>query len=284
MTYQISGHTQLGCLLGTPVAHSVSPLMHNEAFRILGMYRVYLCFDTKNKDLGTIVDALRQMNVFGFNLTMPDKERIIPYLDELSPAAQMIGAVNTVVNTEGRLIGHNTDGIGYMRSLQDVDYDCTSGPMTLLGAGGAARAIAVELANAGAARIDILNRGKARGEELCALINEKTATQAVLHLWDGDFAIPADTTLLVQATSIGLYPDESCPALDFATLRSDITVCDIVPNPPRTALIRRAEEAGCRTFTGLPMLVAQGAVSFKLWTGKDAPRDVMEAALAADQG
>ena len=138
MTDLISGRTQLGCLLGTPVAHSVSPLMHNEAFRLLGMDRIYLCFDTKNKNLGTIVDALRQMNVYGFNLTMPDKERVVPYLDELSPAARMIGAVNTVVNQNGTLIGHNTDGIGYMRSLKDVQYDCTSAPMSLIGAGGAA--------------------------------------------------------------------------------------------------------------------------------------------------
>lgn len=146
MNPQITGHTRLCCLLGTPIAHSISPMIHNEAFRMLGLDFVYLCFDTKHADLKTMIQTLREMNVLGFNLTMPDKERILPYLDELSPAAAMIGAVNTVKNENGRLIGHNTDGIGFMQSVKDTGYDIRSGEMTLLGAGGAASSIAVQAA------------------------------------------------------------------------------------------------------------------------------------------
>ena len=181
MAYQITGHTRLGCLLGTPVSHSISPMMHNEAFRILGLDCVYLCFDTKNADLKTMVQTLKEMNVYGFNLTMPDKERILPYLDELSPAARMIGAVNTVKNEDGRLIGHNTDGIGYMQSVKDTGYDATTGPMTLLGAGGAASSIAIQAALDGVPVLHIVNR---RGRSwdnalrLADLINENTSCKA----------------------------------------------------------------------------------------------------------
>ena len=271
-------------LLGDPVDENPTGVTMEAAFDALGLQYRYLPLHVPAEKLADAVKALRTLGFKGSHVTVPHKVEVLKYLDRVTPTAATMGAVNTLYFEDGLLCGDNTDGRGFLVAMQEGGVQLQGANVLLLGAGGAARAIAVELANAGAARIDILNRGKDRGEELCALINEKTATHAVLHLWDGDFAIPADTTLLVQATSIGLYPDESCPALDFATLRSDITVCDIVPNPPRTALIRRAEEAGCRTFTGLPMLVAQGAVSFKLWTGKDAPRDVMEAALAADQG
>lgn len=284
MTYQISGHTQLGCLLGTPVAHSVSPLMHNEAFRILGMDRVYLCFDTKNKDLGTIVDALRQMNVFGFNLTMPDKERIIPYLDELSPAAQMIGAVNTVVNTEGRLIGHNTDGIGYMRSLQDVDYDCTSGPMTLLGAGGAASSIAIQAALDGVPVLHIVNRRGRSWNNALALadkINQNTACRAdVIDTADAQAVKEAilESTLLTNATSVGMAPNtDATPVPDTSFFHKDLLVTDIIYNPRRTRLLEEAAACGCRTMNGMYMLLYQGAEAFRLWTGEEMPVEAVRA-------
>lgn len=284
MTYQISGHTQLGCLLGTPVAHSVSPLMHNEAFRILGMDRVYLCFDTKNKDLGTIVDALRQMNVFGFNLTMPDKERVIPYLDELSPAAQMIGAVNTVVNTEGRLIGHNTDGIGYMRSLQDVDYDCTSGPMTLLGAGGAASSIAIQSALDGVPVLHIVNRRGRSWNNALALadkINQNTDCRAdVIDMADVQAVKEAilESTLLTNATSVGMAPNtDATPVPDTSFFHEDLLVTDIIYNPRRTRLLEEAAACGCRTMNGMYMLLYQGAEAFRLWTGEEMPVEAVRA-------
>ena len=278
MTDLISGRTQLGCLLGTPVAHSVSPLMHNEAFRLLGMDRIYLCFDTKNKNLGTIVDALRQMNVYGFNLTMPDKERVVPYLDELSPAARMIGAVNTVVNQNGTLIGHNTDGIGYMRSLKDVQYDCTSAPMSLIGAGGAASSIAVQAALDGVPVLHMINRRGRSWNHALALaeqINQNTACRAdVIDLADAQAvgAAIGESHLLTNATSLGMAPNtDATPITDTACFHPELLVSDIIYNPRTTRLMQDAAQCGCRTTNGMYMLLYQGAAAFRLWTGQDMP-------------
>lgn len=280
MTYSISGHTQLGCLLGTPVSHSISPLMHNEAFRLLGMDRIYLCFDTKEKNLGTIVDALRQMNVYGFNLTMPDKERVLPYLDRLSPAAQMIGAVNTVVNENGTLIGHNTDGIGYMRSLQDVHYNCTSAPMTLIGAGGAASSIAVQAALDGVPVLHLINRRGRSWDHANALadkINQNTSCHAdVIDLADtaAVHAAISESHLLTNATSLGMAPNtDATPIPNTSCFHQELLVSDIIYNPRTTKLMQDAAQCGCRTTNGMYMLLYQGAAAFKLWTGQKMPVD-----------
>ena len=278
MAYQITGHTRLGCLLGTPVSHSISPMMHNEAFRLLGLDCVYLCFDTKNADLKTMVQTLKEMNVYGFNLTMPDKERILPYLDELSPAARMIGAVNTVKNEDGRLIGHNTDGIGYMQSVKDTGYDVTTGAMTLLGAGGAASSIAIQAALDGVPVLHIVNR---RGRSwdnalrLADLINENTSCKAdVTDMAEGE-AVKAcikDSLLLTNATSIGMAPNtDASPVQDTSCFHPDLLVSDIIYNPRRTKLLLEAQDAGCRISNGMYMLLYQGAAAFQIWTGKEMP-------------
>ncbi|MCI6868703.1 MAG: shikimate dehydrogenase [Lachnospiraceae bacterium] len=278
MAYQITGHTRLGCLLGTPVSHSISPMMHNEAFRILGLDCVYLCFDTKNADLKTMVQTLKEMNVYGFNLTMPDKERILPYLDELSPAARMIGAVNTVKNEDGRLIGHNTDGIGYMQSVKDTGYDATTGPMTLLGAGGAASSIAIQAALDGVPVLHIVNR---RGRSwdnalrLADLINENTSCKADVTDMAKGVAVKAcikDSLLLTNATSIGMAPNtDASPVQDTSCFHPDLLVSDIIYNPRRTKLLLEAQDAGCRISNGMYMLLYQGAAAFQIWTGKEMP-------------
>lgn len=280
MSYPISGHTQLGCLLGSPVSHSISPLMHNEAFRLLNMDRIYLCFDTKEKNLGTIVDALRQMNVYGFNLTMPDKERVIPYLDQLSPAARMIGAVNTVVNQNGILTGHNTDGIGYMRSLQDVNYDCTSAPMSLIGAGGAASSIAVQAALDGVPVLHMINRRGRSWNHALALanqINQNTKCHAnVIDLADTSAVKNAimESHLLTNATSLGMAPNTNAsPISDLSCFHQKLMVSDIIYNPRVTRLLKEAAQCGCRTTNGMYMLLYQGAAAFYLWTGQDMPID-----------
>lgn len=278
MTNQITGHTRLGCLLGTPVAHSISPMMHNEAFRLLGLDNVYLCFDTKEADLGTMVQTLKQMNVYGFNLTMPDKERVLPYLDDLSPAARLIGAVNTVQNDNGRLIGHNTDGIGYLRSLDDCDYDIKSGPMTLLGAGGAASSIAIQAALDGAPVLHIVNRrGRSweNAQRLAAQINENTSCKAdVIDFADQDTLKQAlaESTLLTNATSIGMAPNaDASPIADPSWMHPELLVSDIIYNPRETKLMQDAKAQGCRTCNGLYMLLYQGAAAFRIWTGCDMP-------------
>ena len=282
MNPQITGHTRLCCLLGTPIAHSISPMIHNEAFRMLGLDFVYLCFDTKHADLKTMIQTLREMNVLGFNLTMPDKERILPYLDELSPAAAMIGAVNTVKNENGRLIGHNTDGIGFMQSVKDTGYDFGSGEMTLLGAGGAASSIAVQAALDGVPALHIINRkGRSWNNaiRLATLINERTGCRADVT----DFADVAavknavrQSSLLANATSIGMAPDtDASPIVDTSCFHSGLLVSDIIYNPRFTKLMLDAKAAGCRTANGLYMLLYQGAAAFHIWTGCEMPIDAI---------
>lgn len=278
MSYQITGHTKLGGLLGTPVAHSISPMMYNETFRLLGIDYVYLCFDTAQADFGNLIHALRDMQVFGFNLTMPDKERIIEYLDDLSPAARMIGAVNTVKNENGRLIGHNTDGIGYMRSVADHEYDIKSGAMTLLGAGGAASSIAIQAALDGVPALHIVNR---RGRSwnnalrLADEINRSTSCRAdVTDLADETELrrILSESRLLTNATSIGMAANAGIsPIKDPSMLHPELLVSDIIYNPRRTKLMEDANSAGCRTFNGMYMLLYQGEAAFRIWTGQDMP-------------
>lgn len=280
MNYQITGHTRLGCLLGTPVAHSISPMMYNEAFRLLGIDSVYLCFDTRDKNLSTMVQTLKDMNVFGFNCTMPDKERIIEFLDELSPAARMIGAVNTVKNENGRLIGHNTDGIGYLRSLQDADYDIKNGAMTLLGAGGAASSIAIQAALDGAPALHIVNR---RGRSwtnalrLADLINKNTSCKAdVVDFADTELlrSCIQSSTLLTNATSIGMTPgDGETPISDTACFHPELLVSDIIYHPRTTRLMQEASVCGCKTINGMYMLLYQGEAAFHIWTGQDMPTE-----------
>lgn len=278
MNYQITGHTRLGCLLGTPVAHSISPMMYNESFRLLGLDNVYLCFDTAHVDFAAMIKTLRDMNVFGFNCTMPDKERIMEYLDELSPAARMIGAVNTVKNENGRLIGYNTDGIGYMRSLKDVDYDCTVGAMTLLGAGGAASSIAVQAALDGVPVLHIINRrGRSwnNAVRLADLINNHTTCKAdVIDFADASAVHTCirESTLLTNATSIGMAPNaDSTPVTDLSCFHNDLLVSDIIYNPRITKLMQDAADCGSKIMNGMYMLLYQGEAAFKIWTGLDMP-------------
>lgn len=280
MSYQITGHTRLGCLLGSPVAHSISPMMYNESFRLLGLDFVYLCFDTKHADFCSMIQTLRDMNVFGFNLTMPDKVRIIEYLDELTDAARMIGAVNTVKNENGRLIGFNTDGIGYMQSLREAGYDCQSGPMTLLGAGGAASSIAVQAALDGVPALHIVCRkGRSwdKAEALAAAIQANTSCRAdVIDLADTNTFRHClrESTLLTNATQVGMAPNENSTLIpDVSFLHSDLFVSDIIYNPRRTRLLADAKSCGCRTANGLYMLLHQGAAAFRIWTGQDMPVD-----------
>lgn len=278
MSNHITGHTRLGCLLGTPVAHSISPMMYNETFRLLGLDYVYLCFDTKEVNFESLIGSLRDMNVFGFNCTMPDKERIIPYLDELSPAARMIGAVNTVKNEDGYLTGHNTDGIGYLRSLQDLNYSVAAGPMTLLGAGGAASSIAIQAALDGAPVLNIVNR---RGRSwnhalhLAETINQNTACKARVIDFADEAALKTallESTLLTNATSLGMAPhSETTPVQDPSCFHPDLLVSDIIYNPRQTRLMKEAAAAGCRTANGLYMLLYQGEAAFRIWTGLDMP-------------
>lgn len=268
-------------VFGYPVAENPTIVMQEAAFQALGLNWRYLTIEVRPEQLADAVRGLRAFNMAGINLTIPHKVAVIPHLDGLSPEAELIGAVNTVVREGDRLIGHNTDGKGFVRSVrEDAGMDPAGKRVVFLGAGGAARAMAVEMALAGAAHVTIVNRTSDRGQPLVDLIQSKTPAQAEYVHWQRAYAVPVEADILVNATSIGLYPHvNEVPAVAIASIRPGLLVCDVIPNPPRTAFLRAAEARGARILDGLGMLVGQGAIAFKMWTGVDAPVDVMRKAL-----
>ena len=216
----------------------------------------------------------------GVNLTMPHKVDVLPYLDEITPAARIIGAVNTVVNRGGHLLGENTDGKGFVKSLTDEGIDLHGKTVCLLGAGGAARAIGVECALNGANKIIIVNRNAERGTALRDAIAENTDAQAEYIPWDGSVPVPEQTDILVNATCVGLFPDvNACPDIDYDTIEKGMIVCDVVFNPAMPVFLQKARQRGARTISGLGMLVNQAALNFEIWTDVKAPREVMLEAL-----
>lgn len=279
----ITGTTQLTGLIGSPVSHSISPMMHNESFQLLGLDYVYLCFDIKEQEMEEAVKALKLLNVKGFNCTMPAKIRMYELADELSPAASMMGAVNTVVNDNGRFIGHNTDGVGYMSAVKEAGYDIIGKKMTLLGAGGAATAVAVQAALDGVSELAIFNRrGRSwnRGQALVDSINAKTNCKASLYDLEDETELKkqlSDSTILTNGTSVGMAPNtDLCPIKNPNLLHEGLIVSDVIYNPRETLLMKEAAARGCHTFNGLYMLLYQGAEAFKLWTGKEMPVDIIK--------
>lgn len=281
---EITGHTRLTGLLGSPVAHSVSPLMHNEAFRQLGLDYVYLCFDVKEEGLKTAVEGLKMAGIRGFNLTMPNKNKMVELVDCLSPAAGLIGAVNTVVNNEGILIGHNTDGIGFMRSVKDAGYDIIGQEMTVMGAGGAATAICVQAALDGVKKIHLFTRPSSRFHQrtvvLVDRINQITDCEITLYDQADQHALRTSmeqSAILVNGTSVGMAPDTDVSIIeDSSFFIPGKIVADIIYNPRETKLLKMAREAGCKTFNGMYMLLYQGAEAFRIWTGQEMPIERMK--------
>jgi len=273
--------SEIIALFGQPVAENPTQYMQEQAFAALGLNWRYMTLEVPPSRLADAVRGMRAMNFAGANCTIPHKIAVMEYLDEITPTARKIGAVNTVIRqADGSLLGENTDGKGFIQSVRQAGAELSGIQAVVLGAGGAARAIAVELAEAGARHIRIVNRTEDRGRKLAAQVRERTGVETQFSLWDGDYAVPAHTQLLVNATSIALAPqiDDRVP-IDYATLRPEMLVCDVIPNPPDTPFLRLASEAGATTLDGLGMLVCQGAIAFKLWTGHDAPIPVMRAAL-----
>lgn len=281
--FSITGHTGLTGLLGSPVAHSLSPMMHNTSFQHLDLDYVYLCFDVGEDGLEEAVKGLKQCGIRGFNLTMPDKNKMAELADELSPAASIIGAVNTVVNDSGRLIGHNTDGVGFMRSVKDAGLNVAEKTMTILGAGGASTAICAQAALDGVKELNIFARPTSRFHEravkLTETINRTTACKAVLMDQADQTALKKsidESCLLVNATSVGMAPNTEASVLtDSSLLHEDLSVGDVIYNPRETLFLKQAKEAGCRTFNGMYMLLYQGAEAFRLWTGQEMPVDIV---------
>ena len=278
MAERITGHTELIGLIATPIRHSSSPRMHNEAFAKLGLDYAYLAFEVGNEELEDTIKGFRAMKVRGSNVSMPNKTVVHKYLDKLSDAAQMCCAVNTIVNDDGVLTGHITDGIGYMSGLKDAGIDIIGKKMTIVGAGGAATAIQVQAALDGVKEISIFNRKDEfyeRAQKTVKDINEKTNCKATLYdLEDLDKLKEeiASSYIFTNATGMGMKPLEGQTYIpDKSFLREDLIVTDVVYAPAETALLKMAKEVGCKTLNGFPMMLFQGAAAFKLWTNQDMP-------------
>ena len=279
----ITGHTRLACLLGDPVEHSISPAMHNEAFEQLGIDCRYLAFRVGTDTLPEVVDALKKMNVLGFNLTMPDKNKVCELCDELTPAVSIGGAANTVVNRDGKLIAYTTDGVGFMEACKASGFDIIGRKMTLLGAGGAAKAILIQAALDGVSEISVFSRRNSKWEETEALIarlNQETSCKVTHFDYEDPEILKSEihsSAILVNGTSVGMAPNvDGCMIPDLSYFYKDLMVYDVIYNPKETRLMKMAKGAGCQVANGLYMLLYQGAAAFEIWTGQKMPVDIIK--------
>ena len=270
---------ELTAAFGQPISENPTQVMVEAAYQHHNLDWRYLTIEVGPNDLEAAVRGAKVMGFQGFNCTIPHKVNVIQYLDGLGESASLMGAVNCVVRKEGQWIGENTDGKGFVLSLQELT-DPMGKKVVIFGAGGAARAISVEVALAGATHITIVNRSNERGEELTNLLNEKLPVSADFTPWSSTYSIPSDTNVVINATSIGLFPDIEA-RLDFEpdSLLSTMVVADVIPNPPTTNLVRDARSKGCKVIDGLGMLVNQGVIGIKHWTGIDPDPMVMRNAL-----
>jgi shikimate dehydrogenase len=268
-------------VFGHPVAENPTVVMQEAGFQALGLNWRYLTIEVLPQDLQAAMRGMRAFNMKGINLTIPHKVEVLKYLDEVKPDAALMGAVNTVVRAGDKLVGENTDGKGFMQALtKDAKVNPKGKKVLVLGAGGAARSITVELALAGAQKITIVNRSVERGMVLTELINTKTSVMASFTAWHGKYSLPEETDILVNATSIGLAPlSHEKPEIDYEAIRPAMLVCDVIP-APITPFLQEAQKRGAKIVDGLGMLVYQGAIGFKLWTGLDAPVEAMYKALS----
>ncbi|MCU0871547.1 MAG: shikimate dehydrogenase [Pirellulaceae bacterium] len=269
---------QIVCCMGQPVAGNPTQFMMERAFAAAGLDWRYLTLEVPPEKLADAVKGLRAMGFRGGNFTLPHKVAVIPYLDELSEAAKLMGAVNCVNRVGEKLVGENTDGKGFVQSLRQVT-DPAGKRVVILGAGGAARAIAVELGLSGVAEIVIVNRTAEHGQTLVELLNERVKVAARLVHLSSDYALDDTAEIVINATSIGLGDAEARVPLQLDSLRSGVIVADVIFNPPQTRLIRDAAARGCTTLDGLGMLVNQGVIGFKIWTGVDPDAEVMREAI-----
>ena len=266
---------------GQPVAENPTGAMQEAAFAALGLNWRYLTVEVPPARLRDAISGMRAFGMQGANFTIPHKVAVMEHLDEIAADAALIGAVNTVRRNGDRLIGENTDGKGFLRGVRtDAGVDPRGKRVVVLGAGGAARAIVTELALAGASDLLVVNRSTRRGEEMTVDLAAKTNARIRFQPWVGTYAVPGDADMLVNATSIGLFPDvDAMPPVNLQPARPSLLVCDAVFNPPETRLLAAARARGLRTLDGLVMLVYQGVIGFELWTGQKAPEAAMMQAL-----
>ena len=279
MEKRISGHTQLLALLGSPVGHSASPAMYNYSFEKLGLDYAYVAFDVKEEGMEQAIEAMKLFNMRGCNVTMPGKNIAAKFMDELSPAAELIGAVNTIVNDNGHLTGHNTDGVGFVRNLKEHGVEVAGKKLVIAGGGGAATAIQCQCALDGAREITIFNKKDAffqRSVDTAEKIMKKLP-ECIVNVYDiADIDKMTEeinsAEIFINGTIVGMKPmDDQSVIKDTSVFRKDLVVCDVVYNPEETKLLREAREAGCTCIGGKGMLLWQGVAAFKLYTGQDMP-------------
>ncbi|EMF0394774.1 shikimate 5-dehydrogenase [Enterococcus sp. AZ078] len=274
----ISGKTKLTGFFAKPASHSLSPLMHNLAFSHWGIDAVYLAFEVDQTNLGQAVESIRTLDMLGVNVSMPNKTAVLAYLDQLSPEAELIGAVNTIVHQEQCLIGYNTDGMGFVRSVNETGHPIKNQKIVVLGAGGAAKAIVVQMALEGAQEITIYKRLNATFlplKEYFAKVSEKTGCPIRLHDYADESQLALDLSqanLLINATDIGMgSKKDQLPIADVKLLHSQLAVFDLIYSPSETRLIQEAKRMGIKAYNGLGMLIHQGAIAFELWTHREMP-------------
>jgi shikimate dehydrogenase len=268
-------------IFGYPIGHSLSPLMHNTAFSHHGIEAVYLPFAVHPAHIEIAVKSIAALQMGGVNVTIPHKQAVLTWMDELSPEARLIGAVNTIHLRDGRLHGYNTDGTGFLRALEEVDCAVAGRTIMLLGAGGAARSIAVQLCLSGIGRLLLANRTRTRAEDLAAFLKQTNPHADISVVTMGESSLAAqllDTDIIVNATSIGMHPHDPL-LLPSTALSPQHLVCDIVYRPLQTPLLRAAAQQGARTVDGLGMLLHQGAKAFEIWTGYAFPLALIRARL-----
>lgn len=286
MSIPITGHTRLTCLLGDPVAHSISPAMHNLSFQHLGLDYVYLAFQTTESTIDTTLETLKNVQARGFNCTMPCKRLMFERCDVLSDAAQLMEAVNTVVIEDGKFYGYNTDGIGYLKSVEDAGHHILGKEITLLGAGGAASSILAQAALDGVSKIHVFCR---KGNSYDSIskeiqrIHKKTTCQITLNELADQVSLKdalSNSALLVNASSVGMAPNtDGCLIPDPSFFHPELVVSDVIYHPAETKLLTMAKEAGLSYFNGLYMLLYQGAAAFELWTGQPMPVELVKKTL-----
>jgi shikimate dehydrogenase len=283
-----NGKTRVCAIIGDPVEHSLSPAMHNAAFRKLGLNLVYLAFKVTKNELKVAISGARSLGLLGLNVTMPHKNAVIEYLDDTDSNAKAIGAVNTILNDQGKLVGYNTDGKGAMIALQENHVSTDEKKMLLLGAGGAAKAIAFQ-AEQEVEELVIVNRTLETAEQLAELLWKKFSKKVKCRTLSAEVLKEEmeTTDILVNATSVGMYPDINKSPVPSDLLHSDLCVMDIIYNPLETKLVKDAKAVGAKVVSGLEMLLYQGTIAFEIWTNCSAPVDVMKKAALnklAEQG
>jgi shikimate dehydrogenase len=277
---EISGGTRVCGIIGDPIEHSLSPVMHNASFQELKLDFVYIPFRVKQNELREAILGARSLDIHGLNVTMPHKNAVIKYLDEIDPTARSIGAVNTILNDKGKLIGYNTDGAGALKALKENGVGLDVKKLLLLGAGGAGKAIAFYAAQE-VEELKILNRRTQKAKELAEVLHKKyrkkiDGTQLSAKIIKEELE---DANILINATSVGMHPDVDRSLVDPSWLRSELCVMDIVYNPIETKLAKDAKLIGAKVVSGIEMLVYQGATSFEIWTNHQAPIKVMKEAI-----